>query len=651
MSKRQYRMKKNVLSRCVVRVKKPDFALWESKISKKKMCKGTNKQYGYGFTKAANAISLKSLEAFNACVNAARVELGPDKMFDQMVSVGCGVDDGSARDNGAKWEVARAKLLKQWAQLCAGNGMELFRKVPHAAAAPAAAATPADAVLERESIAATVEALEATMRSVNEVAGTKRRKFLDKVRKVMVTDDSLQALAHKCHALSEAEQVNLRQKFPLMKFMFHESDESDQEGAKKPTAAAAAGATQSPRTSPRKNKPTAGAAGATKSPRRSPRVAKRTAAAAGVGSPRVAKRTAAAESLRRSPRISKFKTPADRRVKKPTFTLCDDILEDGWLRSPPGRKISRKGLKVANISDLYDEVVTEEKWEQVAPLIAKYERIKSGSTRWKGLHAKKHAGPFTHLDIWKLCNYEFMPDHFVSRMIQRIQTEYEEDDPDEGSLVVFVPPDVLSECISRADFSLNVAACKKYKEVISKDPDIGNWEEILDNNQALFFAFNFPKDVHYCSAQLWACHYRTAKGKKVPCYKLRVFNGIQDIALKHDLRFAKSITSWASIMGVQLDKYPVIDVTGRCVIPYQQRANKNLCFIHVVLRAWILIASTYSAALTINSTVVDKMRKCALVWLLTKDKGLCHKVTNKEVVRHHLGRTTIDAKKFDFTKS
>ena len=176
---------------------------------------------------------------------------------------------------------------------------------------------------------------------------------------------------------------------------------------------------------------------------------------------------------------------------------------------------------------------------------------------------------------------------------------------------------------------------KRYKKLQTEHASFMSWGEHLDNNKCIFIPFNYPRGNHYVCAMLWESKFIPTKDKekkpvKKPCYRLRIFNSIQKYAMNDDKRIAKSITAWAHILGLKLEEMPIIDITGTAPIPYGQRENKNLCGIHVAVRAWVVASEQYKHKTRINAPVVDAMRMQAIAWLLKKDPAMCYKVTTLE---------------------
>ena len=171
----------------------------------------------------------------------------------------------------------------------------------------------------------------------------------------------------------------------------------------------------------------------------------------------------------------------------------------------------------------------------------------------------------------------------------------------------------------------------RYKNLQREHASFMSWGEHLDNKRVIFIPFNYPQGSHYVCAMLWEskCIVRGETEKK-PCYRLRIFNSIQSMAMHHDKLIAKCITAWAHILGLKLEEMPIIDITGTTPIPFEQRENKNLCGIHVAVRAWVIASGQYGHKTRINAVVVDAMRTQAIAWLLKKDPGMCYKVTALE---------------------
>ena len=135
-------------------------------------------------------------------------------------------------------------------------------------------------------------------------------------------------------------------------------------------------------------------------------------------------------------------------------------------------------------------------------------------------------------------------------------------------------------------FDFETISTHRYKKMLNENPAFMTWAEYLDDDRVIFIPFNYPKDRHYLCAMLYESAYYPENGKgRTGCYKLRIFNSIQGMSLEHDKDIAQSLTAWCHTLGLDLDSVPIVDVTAKMPIPFQQRENKNLCAIHVAVRA------------------------------------------------------------------
>ena len=234
-------------------------------------------------------------------------------------------------------------------------------------------------------------------------------------------------------------------------------------------------------------------------------------------------------------------------------------MQADWLRSPKGRM---KGTRKGAVVEIEGLLIEPTKWKKVEAIIGHYENIAEGSAEWKELKNRHHAGPFNEMDCWNLVNYGFTNDVVLNRFIQTILARLWHKD-DDMEYIFAIDPVIMQQCISRKDLSIDMESCQRYKNLLDHNDDFPDWRPYLNDGNTVFATINYPDRVHWVSIQVHLSKFKIAEDSELKeCYKMRIFNPIQERSVSDDKKIAQSMTAFMHSVGLDLKKIPVVDITG-----------------------------------------------------------------------------------------